>query len=158
MSTSTATVAHDFKSAFVTAIQALYAANDEVLVTFGHPGPQMANYQSIIEFADISVEQTPATMSAANRPREETLTLAVYFTCWERGGFADESVSSARAYGLLGDVERYARITDTTIGGTVRQCFLVATRDAGSTDPDLLAEGRITTIEATFEARARIYG
>ena len=158
MSTPTATVAHDFKAAFVSAIQTLYAADDTILVTFGHPGPQVVNYLDAIAFTDVQVEQEFATHSAANRPREETLRLTVLISSWRPGGADQEVVASAAAYGLLEAIERYARITDTTLGDTVRRCFLVSHTSTGETDPEAINKGRTIEIEATFEAKARIYG
>lgn len=156
MSTSSATAAHAFKAAFVAAIQALYAANDEVLVTFGHPGPQVINYNDAISFTSLSVEQDPATMS--NRSREEVLTLMVTCSARRYGGFEVESAASDAAYGMLEAIERYARVTDTTIGGTVRHCFMRSHVSEGMTMNDEMGSSRVIEVEATFEARVRITG
>ena len=56
---------------------------------------------------------------------------------------------------LIAELEQYARVTDTTIGGTVRECFLTNLQIAG-TPPELVAGGRLVEAQATFTAHARI--
>lgn len=156
--TSTATTAHAFKAAFVTGIKALFASDDQVLVSFGHPGGEaLAKYDDAIGFADLRVEQDAATLGT-NRSREEVLTLTVWISSFKQGDDAREIEAAARAYALLAAVEHYARQTDTTIGGTVRECFLTAHQSNGETDERLLANGRTIEIEATFTAKARVTG
>jgi hypothetical protein len=53
-------------------------------------------------------------------------------------------------------VEQYARVTDTTIGGAVRWCFLTQHTSQGHTDPQVLEQGRVIEISATFTALARV--
>lgn len=154
---SSATAAQAFKAAMVAAMQGLYAADPSVLITFGHPGPQVANFLDAVAFTDLSVEQSPATLST-NRSREEVLTLVVQVSCWRPGGPEMESVASDAAYGLLEALERQVRVTDPTLGGIVRHCFLESHTSEGATDPAALTAGRTIEVEARFVAHVRITG
>ena len=155
MATSTATAAHAFKAAMVAAMRAL-VDEGTCLVTFGHPGASVSNFPDAVAFTRIDSVQDPATLGT-NRAREETLTLVAQISCW-RPGEADDATASDAAYGLLEVLERHVRVTDTTIGGTVRQCFLESHSSEGATDPDVLVRGRMIEIEATFVAVTRITG
>lgn len=157
MPTSSVTTAQTFKSNFYTAAVALLA-DQEVLVSFGHPGMEEQNWDDLVGFADLEVAQDVATMGT-NRSREETLRLTVWISVHRDGeGPTLEQVTSDRAYALLGVLEHHVRQTDTTLGGAVRECFLTAHTSTGQTDPDLLTAGRTIEIEATFTARARVTG
>lgn len=149
---ASASVAAAFKDGFVAAAEALWAGTD-VQVAFGHPGQSQAD--DIVAFGRVSTEQDVATLGS-NRSREETLTLDVVFSIFRGGGPDMEKVASDRGYALLGQLETFARVTDTTIGGTVRHCFLVSHESDGSTDPQILAAGRLIEITAQFRAQARI--
>lgn len=154
----TATVAHEFKNAFFEAVKTLLAsdpATRDVLVCFGLPGTFAPD--DLISFERVSERQDTATLGT-NRSREEIITLDVIISCFRGGGPEMEQVASARGYQLLRMIERYARMTDTTIGGTVRQCFLAQHESDGATLPELIDKGRTIDITATFEARARITG
>ena len=109
----------------------------------------------IVAFGRISSSQEFAAYGS-NRPREETLTIDVVVSVYRGGGPDMEQVASDRAYELLGELELYARVTDTTIGGTVRNCALVSHESEGATDPEILAAGRLIEITAQFVAQARI--
>jgi hypothetical protein len=150
MSTTT-TNANAFKVALVAAIRSV--VDPAVLVTYGHPG--MANEADMIGVSRVTSTQAVATLGT-NRSREETLTVEVQISCYRRGGVEQELVAGAQAYALLGLIERQVRMVDTTVGGTVRQCFLTSHEADGETDPVELAEGRCIEIVATFTAQARI--
>lgn len=135
----------------LTAAQALWPTG--VQVSFGHPGPSQS--PNIVALLAVSSEQEPATYGTA-RSREETLTLTVMFSIYRAGGSEMEKVASDYAYQLLGDLERQVRMTDTTVGGAVRECFLVSHRSEGATDPETLASGRLIEVEAVFQAKARV--
>lgn len=155
---STATVAADFKRKFFEAIRERFATDQDtkhVLVCFGAPGTYEP--EDIVSFGRVTVRQDPATMGN-NRAREEVLTLTVTISIARGGGQDQEIVCSDRGYALLRRIELYARKTDTTIGGTVRHCFLQGHESDGETLPELIADGRFIDIDATFEARARITG
>jgi hypothetical protein len=156
MATSSVTAAQDFKVALTDAMTALVAGQD-VLVSFGHPGPDLANWDDVVGFAETTSEQTVATMGTT-RAREETLHQTVYASAFRPGGPDQERVASARAYELLGLLEHHVRAVDTTLGGVVRQCFLTAHTCTGETDPTVLATGRLIEINATFTAQVRVTG
>jgi hypothetical protein len=152
---SDVTAASEFKTAFYESIRDLMKHDPEtphVMVSFG--APASLEPDDLIAFTDIASEQNVATLG--HRSREEMLTLTVQISCQRGGGGDMEKVVSDRAYELLGMIERYARVTDTTIGGTVRHCFMTAHTSTGETDPEFLAQGRVMEITATFQAFARI--
>jgi hypothetical protein len=156
MATSSVTAAQQYKAALVDAMIALVAGQD-VLVTFGHPGVDVANWRDIVSFADTVSQQSVATMGT-NRSREETLTQKVWVSCERPGDQDQERVASDAAYALLGLLEHYVRQTDTTLGGVVRQCFLTSHTATGETDPKFLNYGRLIEIEAEFTAQVRVTG
>lgn len=141
-----------FKEAF-TAIITTAIADPTVLVSFGHPG--MSDADDIIGVGKVVSDQKQATVSP-NRSREETIELTVCISIYRGGGIEQEQIASDRAYALLGLIEKYVRLTDTTVGGTVRDCFLTSHESDGSTDKDLLAQGRLIEVTAVFTARVRI--
>ncbi|MHA7292623.1 hypothetical protein [Arthrobacter sp. HLT1-21] len=154
----TATVAYEFKNNFFQAVRTLFSADPDtrgVLVCFGMPGTYEPD--DIISFERITERQDAATMGT-NRSREEVITLDVLISCYRGGGPEMEQVCSARAYQLLRLIEQHARQTDTTIGGSVRHCFLQSHESDGATLAELLEKGRSIDVTATFEARARITG
>lgn len=155
---SSTTAAHAFKAAFFEGVTNLMQADDEtqyVQVTFGTPVD--LNPDDIVGIMDITSEQNVATLG--NRSREELLTLTVEISCFRGGAYPTlEREVSDRAYYILGLIERWVRVTDTTVGGTVRHCFLSGHESAGRTDPDNLEKGRVIEITATFLAAARITG
>lgn len=154
--TGTATNADAFKEAFYLAIQDAFAQDpdkQDVLVTFGAPGSYAPN--DLVSFLDISADQDVATLGT-NRGRDETIELTVSISCIVPGMQDAELQAHQRAYTLLRAIESYARRQDPTIGGTVRQCFLVRHGSSGQTDPALIAKGRVTEIVAIFRAVARV--
>ena len=156
MATSSATAAQAYKAALVTALTTLNAGTD-VLVSFGNPGPAVRNHLDAVAVTRVESAQDPATYGT-NRAREEVLTATVQVSCWRPGGPEAESVASDAAYALLEALERHVRVTDTTLGGVVRHCFLASHASEGETDPTLLAKGRTIEIQAEFVARVRITG
>ena len=151
-----ATLGLAFKKAFYTAVKELFAGapdTEHVYVVFGQP----ANYEpdDIVAFGRLTAGQDAATLGT-NRSREETLTIDVTVSCF-RGGAEDAEIFTAdRAYELLRRIEHYARIEDTTLGGIVRTCVLSSHESEGATPEDLIDQGRVTEIVATFTAKARI--
>ncbi|WP_159702473.1 hypothetical protein [Arthrobacter sp. 18067] len=153
-----ATAALEFKKAFCSAIKALFADDQEtrhVYVVYGQP----ANYEpeDIVSFGRITTGQETATLST-NRSREETLTLEVTISCFMGGNEDAEIATAERAYDLLRRIEHFARMDDTTIGGTVRTCLLTSHESEGATPEELLDQGRVTEVIATFTAKTRIQG
>lgn len=156
MPSSSVTAAAGLKAALTDAMTDLVAAQ-EVLVTFGHPGASMGNWRDLVSFADVVSEQMPGPMGT-NRSRNETLRQTVWVSVFRPGEADQERVASDRAYELLGLLERYVRVTDTTLGGVALWCFLTSHTSTGQTDPAELASGRLIEIEAVFTAQVRITG
>ena len=149
MPSSTAVAA--FKDAAYTIGVALWPSG--VQVTFGHPG--VTQLDDIVAFMDVSASQEPATFGT-NRSREETLELKVMFSCFRAGGPDMEKVAFDRAIELQAQLETAFRVTDTTTGGSVRECFLTDIRVSSATDEQTLSKGRLVEIEATYTAKARV--
>ena len=161
MTYPTATAADQFKLNFYNAIQSqlgtdptFNGTNDEaVLVTYGLPGNFAPN--DIVSFMGLQSSQIPATIGP-RRSREETLTVEIVISVVRAGGPEMELVAAQRAYAILRSIETYARVTDTTIGGSVLWCFLTQHQSDGHTDPQLAEQNRCIEITARFDARARI--
>jgi len=146
-------VAPLLKAAMYNACVNLYASTPDVQVAYGHPGTNLAN--DIVSIGTVSGSQEVATMSP-NRSREEYLSIEVVFSVYRGGGVEQEQIVTERAYALLGQLETYTRLTDTTLGGVVRWVTLQNHTCSGETEPDLIAQGRVVELTATFEARARL--
>lgn len=152
---STSTAADEFKLKFYEATRDLMAEDPDtqyVMVTYGMPGTFEPD--DLVSILDVKADQEPMTMG--NRGREETLTLRVEISCFRGGGAEQELVCAQRAYQILRMIEHYFRKTDTTVGGTVRHCFLEGHDSQGQSDPQLLDKGRVIEISARFLAQARI--
>lgn len=108
----------------------------------------------IVAFGAVRSTQEHATMGT-NRSREEQLELDITISV-QRGGRDDDQYVSDRAYEILGILEEYARVTDTTIGDTVIECALVRHTSEGATTPEVRKHGPCVDINATFAARARV--
>lgn len=147
------TAVADFKNAAYARGVLLWPTSSGVQVTFGHPGTTQLN--DIVAFMDVSGSQEPATYGT-QRSREEELELTVMYSIFRAGGAEMEKVAFDRAIELQEDFETYVRVTDTTLGGVVRYCFLTGIRVASSTDEQSLALGRTVEIEATYSAVARV--
>ena len=156
MGTSSATNAQAFKAAMVQAMKDIVDATGlEVLVIFGAPGQEVVGWRDIVSFEALAADQSVATQGTS-RSRDEDLRLTVGIECFRPGGQESEAIASDAAYALLGLLERHVRMTDTTVGGTVRHCFLTDHRGEGFRSPANAAKGRTYLIEATFTATARI--
>ena len=103
----------------------------------------------------VTSNQEPVTFGT-QRSREETLTCQVDFYSFRPGGEEMEEVVEARAWEMVDELAQYVRVTDTTLGGVVRQCFLTDVASDAATDPDVLAKGRMHVVSATFTAENRV--
>jgi hypothetical protein len=156
----TATAADEFKLNFFNGVQQSFAANpdfSEVAVTYGQPGNFAMSSNDIVAFRGVQSSHVAATIGP-QRSRHETLTVEVVISCWRGGAEEMELVCAQRAYKILRAIEFYARVTDTTLGGSVLWCFLEQHQSDGATDPQMLEEGRVIEITATFKAEARVTG
>jgi len=145
-----------FKKAFHAGIKELFAEDpdtEHAYVVFGQPTTYVPD--DIVAFGRLTAGQDAATMGT-NRSREETLTLDVTVSCFRGGDEEAEIATAERAYELLRRIEHHVRMTDTTLGGVVRECVLTSHESEGATPEDLIEEGRVTEVIATFTARARI--
>lgn len=150
--TTVSDVAGQFKNALVAA--AVTAVDDDtVKVCYGHPGTKQPD--DIMSVGRITASIDFATVGT-NRTRELVLTAEVKVSVFRRGGPDQEQVAGDRAYALMNALEEYVRAVDTTLGGVVRWCFCTGHDSDGSTDPELLAQGRCIEVDGTFTARARI--
>lgn len=141
------------KAAMYAAATTLWAADTAVLVTYGMPA--FDPYNDVVSFGATTSESDMATLGP-RRQREETLTQEVIIYCFAGGGQEQELIVMQRAYTLLGQLEEYARVTDTTFGGTVRECFLTSHGSDAASDESILANGRMHVLTATFTAHNRI--
>lgn len=154
--TSTFTAALAFKKALYEATKTLMASNEETKDVYVCPGtPGTYTPEDIISYGRVTANQDVATMGT-NRAREETLTVEVTVSCFIAGDEDQELPSQERAFELIGLIERYVRMTDTTLGGVVRQCFLTSVDSDGATPPEMAAQGRDVEVTATFTAKNRV--
>jgi hypothetical protein len=152
-----ADVAAQFKTAMVAAAAAATAGladpAHQLLVCYGHPGTQLPD--DIVSVGRVTSAQEPEALGT-NRSRWNVLTAEVTVSVFRAGGPEQEQIAGDRAYQLLVAIEERLRVTDTSLGGLVLWCFCTGHESNGSTDPDLLAKGRVIDVIATFTARARI--
>lgn len=152
---STTTVAYKLKAALFDAATNLWAASHpELLVNWGAlAGPNIPD--EYVLFLGTDSDQIPATLGT-NRSREETLHVELQFfvTRWGEVNAAREA--DDYLYARIGELERHVRMTDTTLGGVVRHCFLAShNTDARSFMKNNLA-GHLAAALVRFEAKARI--
>jgi hypothetical protein len=153
---SDTTAAFRFRKAFFEISRDLFEDDPdykEVSVFFGYP--DTLEPWDVVAVEGISSEQSAANIGP-RRAREELLTLTIQISVFRAGGGDQEIVTADRAYDLLGRIERYIRLEDPTVKGTVRQCFLLDHDSDGTTDESTLQNGRVTDITARFAANARI--
>jgi hypothetical protein len=150
----TSTVAAQFKDAFYAVAVTMFANDPQVLVSYGHPGLQ--NQDDMILFLGVKSQQVEAAMGATQRSRWETLDLDLFISSYRAGELDNDKVPSDRVYALLGQLENYVRTTDSSLGIGLQQCFLTSHDSTGSTDPQVLAHGRMVDCTATFTALVRI--
>jgi hypothetical protein len=158
--TSLAAVGDAAKLAFRNAARDTLFANGSfeslpVLVAYGHPGTERPD--DIVMFTGVRAGQSFATYGT-NRSRDEVIELDVVISCARGGGAEQEEVCGARAHALLKALDYYARQTDTTLGGTVRQTVLDRYETEGWTVENQQFQGRNIAILATFVAEVRITG
>lgn len=154
MATSLFTTAPAFRKGMLALATTLFDGREVEVIA----GPPAGAYlpDDIVQIQHVELEQAIATMGSS-RGREETLSLDVLVSCATGGGPEVDDELTEHAYGLLSELEFACRITDTTLGGVVRQCFLTAARSQGA-GPDETADGRYIEITATFQAMARVRG
>ncbi|WP_106819195.1 hypothetical protein [Janibacter massiliensis] len=134
----------------------LEVSGADALVTLGPPdGATLPD--TIVQIGGVTADQEVATMGP-QRSREERLEVEVLFSLAMGGGSEVDDELTARAFDLLGSVEHHLRVVDTTVRGTVRQCFLTRYRSDGAGPDADTSAGRFIDITATFTAHARVTG
>lgn len=146
------TAAHAFRAALYAAALNLWAGTP-VQVILGNPATYQAD--DVVEIGAVNSTQDPATFGS-QRSREEQLELEVIISIFRAGGIEREADVFDRAYALLEDLALFCRVTDTTVGGTVRQCALTSNAYGSGNSDQTLAAGRIGVVVAKFTAQARI--
>lgn len=133
------------------ALVALIAQTTGVTTTYGHPG------WGFLPDDVISVGEITATTEvgpiAPTRMRDETTEHTVIISCY-RGG-ADQRRATTAAYALLGAIHTAIQ-ADPRLGGVCRDATITGHTLAESSDPDMMAEGRVAEITLTIRAVARI--
>lgn len=151
---STFTAAPALRTALIAACRTLFAGT-EWEVFSGVPGGGYVPPRSL-EVQGVETDQSAAAFGSS-RQREETLTIDVLIGISEGGSDEIDDVITAEVYEALGKLEHHLRVTDTTLGGVVRECMLTRTTQVGATE-DQIAQGRFIEITATFTAKNRIRG
>jgi hypothetical protein len=149
------TDAREFRKAIFDRCVILYAADVDPYTRVVRGLPAFADAQDNVCVGVVTSNQEAITLST-QRSREEILTCEVTFYSFRFGGDEMEEVVEGRAWEMLDELAQYVRVTDTTLGGVVRQCFLTDVASDAATDPDVLAKGRMHVITATFTAENRV--
>lgn len=127
---------------------------DDTQIVWGHPGNVYGN--RILAVMDMTTDQQPGPMGP-RRNRDETLILAVVALVTVAGSddTAQEEAETG-AVGLIATLEQYVRVTDTTLGGAVSECWLTSLDVQGYTPDEQRSAGWASQVIATFTAKARI--
>lgn len=149
------TDAREFRKAIFDVCKTLYAGDTDPYTRVVRGLPAFADAQDNVCVGVVTSNQELITLGT-QRSREETLTCEVTFYSFRFGGDEMEEVVEARAWEMLDELAQYVRVTDTTLGGVVRQCFLTDVASDQATDPDVLAKGRMHVLSATFTAENRV--
>lgn len=150
------------RTAFYTLKKALYDKAVELWAT-DHPEfeqhwgvPARPPFQ-YAQWLGGDTEQSPATISS-NRSREEVIRVEAEFFCLKPGDVDTARDAEDYIFDRLGEIERYLRYTDPTLGGVARHCFL--SRTVADTrvvrEPNLI--GHMAGVLVVFEGVVRITG
>lgn len=149
------TNAREFRQAIFDRCVLLYAADVDPFTLVVRGLPAFANAQDVVAVGAVTSSQEFGAMGT-RRQREETLTCQVDFYSFRGGGAEMEEVVEGRAYEMLDALAEYARVTDTTFGGVVRESYLTDAASDAATDPDVLSKGRMHVITATLTGLHRV--
>lgn len=153
---ATSTAAYRFKAALFDAATTLWVrAHPELLVAWSTIGTNVPDEYLLV--LGTESDQEPATLST-NRSREETVRLETQWFVTRWGEIDAAREAEDYLYARLGELERYVRMTDTTLGGVVRHCFLVAHVTDTRSFQGAQGHGHLASAMATFEAKIRITG
>jgi hypothetical protein len=153
--TAVATVAASFKGKVFDVATALWAtSNPEMLVTYGRPGVNVPD--DVCMILGVESSQEPGAIGP-QRQREETLTIDVQWWIFRAGEEDAEREATEYLYARMGELEQYFRVTDTTLDGLVRDCFLSSHQfDTTEADSRVSGRGRLAVANAQFVAHVRI--
>lgn len=143
------------RAALVSVIETALAAETEVLVSYGHPGPVDAADIVAVMASEPDEPQTIGPMRTTPHTREESVRTTVTVSCWRGGGREVQQTVTERAFTLVALIESALR-ADVTLSGTVRMAQVVGVALFDATDPETLANGRVSEVEMSIRTQARI--
>jgi hypothetical protein len=149
------TQAREFRKAIFDRCVILFSGDVDPYTLVVRGLPAFATASDNVCIGAVTANQQSVTFGT-QRSREESLTCQIDFYSFRGGGESVEEMVESRAYQMLDRLAEYVRVTDTTLGGVVRQCFLTDIAADAATDPDVLAKGRMHVITATLSADARV--
>lgn len=131
------------KAGLVGVLESAFAADTEVQVTHGAPGPT-------------TVPDVVAVLDVDARPdgEEEIFEMAVVVSCYVGGGLEAQAAATARAHALL-DTAKAAIDAAPTLGATTRTAALdpeVRTGEAVAYDTNQIPIGRLAELRGTVVA------
>ena len=127
------------------------AINDtSVLYCWGEPDHWP---DDVVSMGQSTSHQAPATMGT-NRSREEILTCELHVI----SSRTDQQVAADRADQMTRLIEYQCRMVDSTVGGTVRECFLSGDISDGGLLKNDPSGRRVHEIIATFQAKVSVSG
>lgn len=147
--------AREFRKAMYDRCVTLFASATNPVTRVTRDRPAFNTEVDIVCVRQVETNQDFATFGS-NRSREEDLTVEVEFWSFRFGTDAAAEAAEARAWAMLDAVAEYVRVTDTTLGGVVRHCFLTRAVAGDSENEDVMAQGRLHLVVATFTAQNRV--
>ncbi|HEY3434965.1 MAG TPA: hypothetical protein VGK41_04870 [Solirubrobacterales bacterium] len=158
MSDSIAGVVTAYREGFHAMATDLFALEETVNVVYTAAGMQYADDLVVVEGVDW--REDIATMG--NRGRELTLELTLITSSFRAGGPEADNEAFAAAATLLNRLAEKVRRNDpdgdTTLGDTVRHCFLTSAKSRTVAAKSAAGIGRLWEFESTFTAQARVRG
>lgn len=154
--TATSTAAYTFKKALYEAAVDLWKVDrPEMAVIWGSLGTHIPD--EYVQFLGTDSNQEPATLGT-NRSREETLHLETQWFITRWGEIDASREADEYMYARIGELEEYVRVTNTTLDGVVRHCFLVSHITDARTINQNGEMARLAGAIVRFEAKVRITG
>lgn len=151
---ASSTNAREFRKAIHDQCVELYAGSDPYTrVVRG--APSFETSVDTVTIGAVTTEQEFAVYGAT-RQREESLTCEVIFYSFRFGGEAMEEVVEDRAWDMANQLAEYARVTDNTFGGVVREAYMSSAVADDATDARVMAAGRLYVIRVVISAKNRV--
>lgn len=151
---STSTLAYAFKRAFYDAAVKLWEVDHpEMSVGWNSIGTSVPDQYLLV--LGTESDQSSGPLGSTNRTRDEVLRLEVQIFVTRYGDVDAAREADEYCFERLSEIERHVRVTDTTLGGAVRECFLVAhATDSQSFEAN--EQGHLSALGAVFEAKTRV--